>query len=128
MSVVTNTSLPPSPATLPSNPSGAPSASCWSETAASSAFEQLLVTKKRIIGPMLFFSVGFFLILTLFCGFARPLMNEDVAGPLGLGYVLIIALYGVCWLIAIAYVYIADNVFDKKANEVSAGLREKGVK
>ena len=100
----------------------------WSEVVASPAFVQLLAVKRRTIGPMLLFSVGFFLVLTLFCGYARSLANEDVAGPLGLGYVLIISLYGICWLMAIAYVHIADNIFDAKAGEVSAELRKTGTK
>jgi uncharacterized membrane protein (DUF485 family) len=128
LSVVSDTSQPPSPSTVSLNRSEAPLAPDWSEVAASPAFTRLLAVKRRIIGSMLLFSVGFFLVLTLLCGFARSLMNEDVVGPLGLGYVLIIALYGICWLMAITYVYVAENIFDTKAGEVSVELRKKGVK
>lgn len=74
---------------------------------------------------MLVLSIAFFLLVTLLAGFARPLMTQKVFGPLGLGYVLIIVTYLVCWVSAIIYVNLADRFFDPQANAIAIALRAK---
>jgi uncharacterized membrane protein (DUF485 family) len=98
----------------------------WAEIAASSRFQELLAAKRRTIALFLGASIGFYLLLMLLCGLARPLMVQKLTGSLGLGYVLIIGMYLICWVIAVAYVRIAGRVFDVQANAIAAGLTSRG--
>jgi len=98
----------------------------WSQVVASPEFETLIAAKKRAITTLLCVSLGFFVLVSLLCGFARAAMTTPVFGSLGLGYVLVVLVYLVCWVGGILYVAIADTSFDDKAGRVLARLRGDG--
>lgn len=98
----------------------------WREVAASSQFQDLMAAKRRTIALFLGASIGFYLLLMLLCGLARPAMVHKLIGPLGTGYVLIIGMYLICWVTAVAYVRIAGNVFDVRAHAIAARFKSKG--
>jgi uncharacterized membrane protein (DUF485 family) len=121
------TDLAESPNAVTRVPSGigTPSKVDWGRAIALPAFRGLLALNRRVIAPMLIVSLTYFLGMMLLAGYARPLMSEKVAGSLNLGYVLIIATYVMCWVIAILYVTIADSRFEAKAAEALAELGQK---
>lgn len=84
------------------------------QSCSSPRFRDLMQIKKRIVGPLLIVSLGFFFCLTLLAGFARPLMSTKLAGSLNIGFCLILLAYLVCWITALLYVRAANNIFDKK--------------
>lgn len=86
----------------------------YRQSCSSSGFRELMQAKKRVVGPLLLVSLGFFFCLTLLVGFARPLMSVKLAGPLNAGFLLILLAYLVCWVSAVLYVRAANGIFDKK--------------
>ncbi|MCJ2035332.1 DUF485 domain-containing protein [Methylobacterium sp. J-068] len=78
-------------------------------------FQRLLRLKRRVVGPMLAGGLGFFLVTLALAGFARPLMAEKIAGPLNLGYGLVLGVYAMCWGLAILYAFLAETCFDPQA-------------
>lgn len=78
-------------------------------------FQALLSLKRRTIWPMLGSGMTFFLAILMLAGFARPLMSEKLVGALNLGYALVLAVYVMCWGLAILYAFVADTRFDPQA-------------
>lgn len=115
----------PSTRLMPPEAGGSVQSRHWTEIAASSRFQELLAVKRRTITLFLCASMGFYFLLMLLCGLARPAMVHKLIGSLGIGYVLIIGMYLICWLIAVAYVRIAGSVFDVQADAVAARLKSK---
>src|ERR1700735_695675 len=111
---------------MPSETRDLVQSSHWTEIAASSQFKDLMAAKRRIITLFLGASIGFYFLLMLLCGLARPAMAQKLIGPLGTGYVLIIGMYLICWGSAVAYVRIAGNIFDAQAQAIAARLESKG--
>ncbi len=99
-------------------PSPAPTVAAltdWHKATQLPSFKALIAAKASVIIPLLGLSMAFFLGVMLLAGFAREFMTQKVFGPLNVGYVLILATYVMCWVMAIIYAYVADNVFDPKA-------------
>lgn len=95
----------------------------WSAIAASDQFQKLLAAKRRTVTLLLIVPVAFFLAVTVLAGFDRPLMTQKIVGPLGFGYLLIIATYVLCWVSAIIYVNLAGRVFDPQARAIAEELQ-----
>lgn len=92
----------------------APPHTQYPQSCSSPEFRDLMQAKKRIVGPLLVVSLGFFFCLTLLAGFARPLMSTKLMGSLNIGFSLILLAYLLCWVVAVLYVRAANGIFDKK--------------
>ena len=92
-------------------PLTAPPHTQYLQSCSSPGFRDLMQAKKRIVGPLLVVSLGFFFCLTLLAGFARPLMSTKLVGALNIGFFLILLAYLVCWAAAVLYVRAANNIF-----------------
>ena len=91
----------------------------WERLAASAHFKTLLRAKRRFIIPaMLFFIVYYFALLVL-VGYARPLMEKPVLGPVNVAYLFALSQFFMAWIIAAFYVRAASG-FDRQAKEVIA--------
>ncbi|WP_181298413.1 DUF485 domain-containing protein [Pseudomonas sp. Q2-TVG4-2] len=84
----------------------------------SAHFQNLIQTKKRIIGPLLFVTLGFFTVMTLLAGYAKEFMTIKLVGPLNVGFSLILLAYFICWAGALLYVRAANGPFDAKTKLV----------
>ncbi len=99
----------------------------WHKATQLPSFKALIAAKTSIIVPLLGLSMAFFVGVTLLAGFAREFMTQKVFGPLNVGYVLILATYVMCWIVAIIYIYVADNVFDPKAERARTEVKQRGA-
>lgn len=98
------------------------SAGRWGQVAASPAFRALLRAKWRIIAPLMVVYLGIYFTLMLLAGYGRGFMAEPVYGPLNVGYVLILGLYAMCWIISVVYVRVAERIFDPAAERAVADM------
>lgn len=106
------------PASRRAPPTAVPApATDWQARVAAPAFRRLIDTKRRVISLLLGGSLGFFFLVLLLAGYARPLMAAKFAGPLNLGYVLVIGIYLVSWGAALLYTFAAHRRFDPLARE-----------
>ncbi len=96
----------------------------WQDAVGLASFQDLLRLKVRVLTPLMVVSLGVFLAVMLLAGFARDLMIVKV-GPLGVGYLLIIGLYGMCWVLGVLYMRIAAREFDPRAER--ARLERRGA-
>lgn len=94
-----------------------PRASEWTARVDLPAFRRLIDAKRRVISLLLGGSLGFFFLVLLLAGYARPLMAAPFAGPLNVGYALLLAIYAVSWGAALLYTYAAHHSFDPLARE-----------
>ncbi len=86
----------------------------WQNAVRLAVFQDLVRVKTSVLTRLMAGSLGVFLAVMLLAGFARDLMIVKV-GPLGLGYLLILGLYGMCWILGVLYVRIAAREFDPRA-------------
>lgn len=82
-------------------------------------FHQLLSVKRRTVVPLLGASLAFTFGVALLSGFAPALMSMKISGSFTLGYLLIFAIYLVCWTVSVAYVNIANRTFDARVKSVA---------
>lgn len=75
------------------------------------------------IATLLGGSLGFFFVVMLMAGYARPLMSAKLTGALNLGYGLLIATYLICWGVALLYTLAARLSFDPLAAEAVRGAQ-----
>ncbi|BEU25578.1 DUF485 domain-containing protein [Paraburkholderia caribensis] len=92
----------------------------------SAAFNQLKTKKLRIIGPILGLSLAFIFGVALMAGYAPALMSVKVDGAFNVGYVLVVAIYAVCWITSVVYVRIANRSFEALGAEVRKTLEGDG--
>jgi uncharacterized membrane protein (DUF485 family) len=86
----------------------------WERFAASEQFRNLLKAKRRFIIPATIFFVVYYFALPVLIGYARPLMEKQVFGPVNLAYLFALSQFFVAWIIAALYVRAAAR-FDKMA-------------
>jgi len=91
----------------------------WERLAASDRFRNLLKAKRRFIVPATIFFVVYYFALPVLIGYARPLMETRVWGPVNLAYLFALSQFFVAWIIAALYVRAAAR-FDRMAKEVIA--------
>ncbi len=89
----------------------------WEGLAASERFRKLLKAKRRFIVPATIFFIAYYFALPVLIGYARPLMEKRVFGPVNLAYVFALSQFFVAWIIAALYVRAAAR-FDRMAAEV----------
>jgi uncharacterized membrane protein (DUF485 family)/nucleotide-binding universal stress UspA family protein len=94
----------------------------WTAMVDQPSFRELMAMKARFVVPVTVFALAFYLTVNALAGFARDFMSQSVIGALSVGYLLIIALYVMSWVIAVLYVRIANDKFDSKAADAIAGV------
>lgn len=97
----------------------------WAEAAQYPAFSDLMSTKVRFLVPLLVLSLGFYLATTLLAGLAPGFTGQLVIGPLSVGYILVFLTYIVAWVVAVAYVRVANRSFDAKAAQAISEFEER---
>lgn len=107
---------PDDPQQPPAPIAGAPN---WEAIAASSRFRELLRAKRRFIVPAMIFFIVYYFALPVLVGYARPLMETRVLGPVNLAYLFALSQFFMAWIIAALYVR-AANRFDRQAREIIA--------
>ena len=89
----------------------------WEAIAASARFRALVAAKKRFVVPAMIFFVVYYFALPLLIGYARPLMETQVLGPVNLAYLFALSQFFMAWIIAALYVRAAAR-FDRMAAEI----------
>jgi nucleotide-binding universal stress UspA family protein/uncharacterized membrane protein (DUF485 family) len=97
----------------------------WGEATHYPAFRDLLSSKTRFLVPMIVLSLGFYLGTTLLAGLAPSFTGQLVIGPLSVGYLLVFLTYIVAWVVAVAYVRVANRDFDPKAAHAISEFEER---
>jgi uncharacterized membrane protein (DUF485 family)/nucleotide-binding universal stress UspA family protein len=100
----------------------------WTLAVHDRSFRDLIATKVRFLVPVVVFYLGFYLGITLLAGFAPEFMARRVIGAVNVGYLLIIAIYVVVWILALVYVRVANTTFDPKAASVAADATGRAAK
>jgi uncharacterized membrane protein (DUF485 family) len=91
----------------------------WHAIAASARFKELLRAKRRFIIPAMIVFIVYYFALPALVGYARPLMEKRVLGPVNLAYLFALSQFFMAWIIAALYVR-AANRFDRQAREIIA--------
>jgi uncharacterized membrane protein (DUF485 family) len=89
----------------------------WEAIAGGSRFKKLLQAKRRFIIPAMIIFIVYYFALPVLVGYARPLMEKRVIGPVNLAYLFALSQFFMAWIIAALYVR-AANRFDRQAQEV----------
>ena len=89
----------------------------WEEIAASTRFKELLRAKRRFIIPAMIVFIVYYFALPVLVGYARPLMEKRVIGPINLAYLFALSQFFMAWIIAALYVR-AANRFDRQARDI----------
>jgi uncharacterized membrane protein (DUF485 family) len=89
----------------------------WEAIASSPAFKELLKAKARFIVPAMCFFIVYYFALPALVGYARPLMDKRVFGPVNLAYLFALSQFFMAWIIAALYVR-AANRFDRQAKDI----------
>ena len=95
----------------------------WEAIAAGAPFKELLRAKRRFIIPAMLFFVIYYFALPVLVGYARPLMEKRVLGPVNLAYLFALSQFFMAWIIAALYVR-AANKFDRQARDVISQKQE----
>ena len=91
----------------------------WEAIAASRPFKELLRAKRRFVIPAMVVFIAYYFALPVLVGYARPLMEKRVFGPVNLAYLFALSQFFMAWIIAALYVR-AANRFDRQAREIIA--------
>lgn len=89
----------------------------WELIAASPRFKELLRAKRRFIIPAMIVFMVYYFALPVLVGYARPLMEKRILGPVNLAYLFALSQFFMAWIIAALYVR-AANRFDRRADEI----------
>ena len=89
----------------------------WETIAASPRFRTLLRAKRRFIIPAMIIFIVYYFALPALVGYARPLMEKRVLGPVNLAYLFALSQFFMAWIIAALYVR-AANRFDRQARDI----------
>ena len=91
----------------------------WGRLAGSAQFRELLKAKRRFIIPAMIFFILYYFALPILIGYARPVMETKVIGPVNLAYLFALSQFFMAWILAGLYVRAAGR-FDKMAANVTA--------
>ncbi len=94
----------------------------WAAMVRQPAFRELMSMKARFVVPVTVFALAFYLTVNVLAGYARDFLSQSVIGSFSVGYVLIVGLYVMSWVIAVLYVRMANGKFDSKAADAIADL------
>lgn len=87
------------------------------------AFHRLVEARRRIVVPLLGVSLAYIFAMTLLAGYGKPLMAIKVWGAFNLGYLMVLATYLLCWVVAVIYVRVANRTFEALGQEAVAEVR-----
>jgi len=90
----------------------------WESIARSPRFQELLRAKRRFIIPAMIVFIVYYFALPTLVGYARPLMEKRIFGPVNIAYLFALSQFFVAWIIAALYVR-AANRFDRQAREIT---------
>lgn len=111
------------PAALPGAASVDPDVD-WAAVVREPSFRELMSVKARFVVSVTAVALTFYLLVNVLAGLAPGFMSQRVVGAFNVGYVLIVALYVMTWVIALIYVRVANRTFDPKAAEAIASLEK----
>jgi|SRR5277367_1778358 len=103
-----------------------PARTVWDRVAAMDEFKDLLAAKARFIIPATLFFVAYYFALPVLVGFARPLMEIQVLGPVNVAYLFALSQFFMAWIIAWLYVRAAGR-FDKQAAAILDKVKRSSV-
>ncbi len=89
----------------------------WEAIAAGAPFKELLRAKRKFVIPAMLTFVIYYFALPVLVGYARPLMEKPVLGPVNLAYLFALSQFLMAWMIAALYVR-AANRFDRQARRI----------
>lgn len=89
----------------------------WETIAASARFKELLRAKRRFIIPAMIVFMVYYFALPILVGYARPLMEKRILGPVNLAYLFALSQFFMAWIIAALYVR-AANRFDRQSRDI----------
>ena len=89
----------------------------WAKIAGSQQFRALLKAKARFVIPAMIIFIAYYFALPILVGYARPLMEKEVLGPVNLAYFFALSQFFMAWLIAGLYVRAASR-FDRQAKGI----------
>src|SRR4051794_24628151 len=70
----------------------------WERLAKSEKFQGLLRAKRRFILPTMIFFIGYYFALPALIGYARPLMEKPILGPVNLAYLFALSQFFMAWI------------------------------
>ena len=94
----------------------------WAAEVREPSFRELMAVKTRFVVSVTALALTFYLGVNVLAGFAPGFMGQQVVGALNVGYLLILALYVMTWVIALIYVRVANRTFDAKAADAVSSL------
>ncbi|MEO8028451.1 MAG: DUF485 domain-containing protein [Bryobacteraceae bacterium] len=98
-------------------PESDPTPSVWDRVAAMEEFKLLLAAKARFIVPATIFFVVYYFALPVLVGFAKPLMQTPVIGPVNIAYLFALSQFFMAWILAWLYVRAAGR-FDQRVKAI----------
>jgi uncharacterized membrane protein (DUF485 family) len=97
----------------------------WDRVAAMDEFKDLMAAKARFIVPATLFFVIYYFALPVLVGYARPLMETTVLGPVNIAYLFALSQFFMAWILAWLYIRAADR-FDAQAKRILEKLSNSG--
>ena len=82
---------------------------------------ELEARHRRLVWPLSGCFLGWYLLLVVLAGFARPLMAARVAGAVTVGYLLALSQFPMTFLVAWWYARAARRRLDPRADRLAAG-------
>ena len=89
----------------------------WEAIAASARFRELLRAKRRFIIPAMIIFIVYYFALPVLVGYARPLMEKRILGPVNLAYLFALSQFLMAWVLAWIYMRVAVR-FDHLAQDL----------
>src|SRR4030088_2677976 len=102
-----------------------PDKTVWERVAAMDEFKDLMAAKARFIVPATLFFVIYYFAFLVLVGFARPLMETAVLGPVNIAYLFALSQFFMAWILAWLYMRAADR-FDAQAKGILEKLGDSG--
>jgi uncharacterized membrane protein (DUF485 family) len=91
----------------------------------SPSFTALMRFKRRLVAPLLGFSLIYITSLALLSGYGRSFMAMKVSGAMNVGYLMVFLTYILCWVVSVVYVQIANRNFETLSESVNADLKNR---
>ena len=97
----------------------------WGRVTQMPEFRSMVKAKLRFIIPAVLFFVIYYFALPVLVGFARPLMEVAVLGPVNIAYLFALSQFFMAWILAWLYMRAADR-FDAQAKGILEKLGDEG--
>lgn len=116
----------------PGDPAAHPNASArdaevdWIAAEESPEFKELVAARRRFVLPGTVFFFAAYFGFVLLSGYAGGFMGASVYRGLTVGYVFMLGLFAMVWVMVYLYLKKADNVFDPLARRAAARAVQTG--